>query len=84
MAFGSKEVIRMTNLLSRATLAYIRGLSPQAAAHLEAAGDMTPAPTRHAPRRAVIDNRRQLIVMQNGRSEPAGEEVIEGEWTELD
>lgn len=36
------------NLLSRATLAYIRALSPQAAAHLEAAGDMTPPrATRH-------------------------------------
>lgn len=46
---------------------------------------MTPAPTRHAPRRAVIDNRRQLIVMQNGRNEPAGDEdVIEGEYEELD
>jgi len=75
----------MTNLLSRSTLAYIRALSPNAAAHLQAAADMTPAPTRHAPRRAVIDNRRQLIVMQNGRNEPAGhEDVIEGEYEELD
>jgi len=72
------------NLLSAATLAYIRAISPQAAAHLQAAGDTTPAPTRHAPRRAVIDNRRQLIVMQNGRIEPAGEEVVDGEWEEVD
>lgn len=73
------------NLLSRSTLAYIRALSPQAAAHLEAAGDLTPRPTRRAPRRAVIDNRTALVViMQNGRNEPAGDEVIEGEWEELD
>jgi len=38
---------------------------------------------RHAPRQ-VIDNRRQLVIMRNGRNEPAGdEEVIEGEWEEV-
>ena len=73
------------NILSRATLDYLRAHAPQAAAHLEAAGDLTPRRARRAPRRAVIDNRRQLaVIMQNGRSEPAGDEVIEGEWTELD
>lgn len=73
------------NLLSPATLRYIRAMLPQAADALQAAGDMTPPPpTRRAPR-TVIDNRRQLVViMQNGRSEPAGDEVVEGEWTELD
>ena len=74
-------------LLSPTTLAYIRGLSPQAAAHLQDAADMTPPPrrTRRAPRQ-VIDNRRQLaVIMQNGRIEPAGdEEVIEGEFEEWD
>jgi len=72
------------NLLSRSTLAYIRAISPQAAAHLQAAGDTTPAPTRHAPRRAVIDNRRQLVIMRNDRNEPAGDEVVDGEWVEVD
>ncbi len=79
------------NLLSPTTLAYIRGLSPQAAAHFEAAGDMTPPPvprrtTRPAPRQ-VIDNRLLLAIIlatQNGRSGPAGDEdVIEGEWTDV-
>ena len=76
------------NLLSRSTLAYIRALSPQAAAHLEAAGDMTPRHrTSRAPRRAVIDNRALLAIIlatQNGRSEPAGDEVIDGEYDVLD
>lgn len=76
-----------TNLLSPATLSYLRAHAPQAAAHLEAAGDLTPPRRheRHAPRRAVIDNRRLLVIMQNGRIEPAGEdEVIDGEYEELD
>ena len=76
------------NLLSRSTLAYIRAHDATTAAHLEAAGATTPAPTRHAPRRAVIDNRPALVVIWRewyGRSEPAGDEDIEdGEWTELD
>lgn len=73
------------NLLSPATLAAIRAMLPQAADALQAAGDLTTPPTRHAPRRAVIDNRRQLVIMRNGRNEPAGEdEVIEGEYEELD
>ena len=76
------------NLLSRATIAYIRAHAPQAAAHLEAAGDMTPRHrTSRAPRRAVIDNRALLAIIlatQNGRSGPAGDEdVIEGEWTDV-
>ena len=75
----------MTNILSAATLAHLYAIDPVSARALEQGGDMTPPPTRRAPRRAVIDNRRQLaVIMQNGRSEPAGDEVIEGEWTELD
>ena len=68
------------NLLSPATLAYIRGLSPQA-------GRLSPPRpvTRYAPR-VVVDNRQALIVIMRelyGRGEPAGDEdVIEGEWTE--
>ncbi len=69
------------NLLSPATLRYIRAMLPQAADALQAAGDMTTPPTRRAPRRAVIDNRRQLVIMQNGRIEPAEGDVIEGEWS---
>ena len=79
------------NLLSPAALAYVASILPMGAAYLAAAGDMTPPPvprrtTRPAPRQ-VIDNRLLLAVIlatQNGRSGPAGDEdVIEGEWTEL-
>ena len=74
----------MKNLLSPAALAYVASILPMGAAYLEAAGDMTPPP---APR-AVIDNRALLAIIlatQNGRSEPAGDEdVIEGEWEEVD
>ena len=78
-----------TNLLSPATLSYLRAIDPISARALQAAGDLTPPRrlVRHAPRR-VIDNRLLLAVIlatQNGRSGPAGDEdVIEGEWTELD
>ena len=80
------------NLLSPAALAYVASILPMGAAYLAAAGDMTPPPvprrtTRPAPRQ-VIDNRLLLAVIlatQNGRSGPAGDEdVIEGEWEEVD
>jgi len=73
------------NLLSPTTLAAIRAMLPQAADALQAAGDLTPPArqTSHAPR-TVIDNRRQLVIMRNGRNEPTGDEVIEGEYEELD
>lgn len=75
------------NLLSPAALAYVASILPMGAAYLEAAGDLTPPPvprrtTRPAPRQ-VIDNRLLLVIMQNGRNEPAGD-VIEGEWEEVD
>jgi len=74
-----------TNLLSPATLSYLRAIAPISARALQAAGDLTPPRrlVRHAPRQ-VIDNRRQLVIMRNDRNEPAGdEEVIEGEWEEV-
>ena len=73
------------NLLSPAALAYVASILPMGAAYLEAAGDMTPPPvprrtTRRAPRQ-VIDNRLLLVIMQNGRIEPAGDEnVVDGEF----
>ena len=74
----------MKNLLSPAALAYVASILPMGAAYLAAAGDMTPPPVP----RAVIDNRALLAIIlatQNGRSEPAGDEdVIEGEWEEVD
>ena len=75
----------MKNLLSPAALAYVASILPMGAAYLAAAGDMTPPPvprrtTRPAPRQ-VIDNRLLLVIMQNGRSGPAGDEdVVDGEF----
>lgn len=78
------------NILSPAALAHLYAIDPISARALEAAGDLTPRRPHRAPRK-VIDNRALLaIIMRDvyGRpDEPAGEEeedVIEGEWTDVD
>ncbi len=77
------------NLLSPATLAYLRRIDPRAAAALGRAGRTDPPRqlTRYAPR-VVVDNRQALVVIMRelyGRGEPAGDEdVIEGEYEEWD